>query len=95
MAAYNIHEDGKRSQEVDTGILTFGTILCWVSESGIDRTGIGILCWIKLKGKNGHIYITVCAYQPHGKPTTSPMVLGTVYPQQRSYCITKGETNFQ
>ena len=54
--------------------------------------GLGIWCWINIKGNNGHICRIVCAYQPCGKPTTSPMGILNLCAHKIRYYIVIGGT---
>ena len=82
MVTHNLYEGDERAQEGGTDILSFVTIVDWVSDSRIDCTGLVRWCWIKIKGENCHICRIVLSYQLCVKPTTSTMVLVNLYYQQ-------------
>ena len=64
MKIQNTHKDDEQSQQGGTRIFFFDTIKGWVSEYVLDYTGLGRLCWVNLKGKNGHTERIMCDYKP-------------------------------
>ena len=100
-AAHNVHEAHGRYQQGGTMSVAFTRLVSYVTDTGVDHTGLGRWSWIQV-GTGEHRTRIVSAYQP-GKTTHSLARAagvqgnmpgrGTVAAQHHRYFQKKGNFN--